>query len=99
MVAELYTNSAGLEIDSLTLSAGYKQIINKSTHIVNNSISGIDHLFCSNQNTILNYGGDVSTFDKCQYNINFGKVNVCALLPPVCSHEVWNCSQVNVEKN
>ena len=31
------TNSAGQEIDSLTLSAGYKQIIDKPTHIVNNS--------------------------------------------------------------
>ena len=62
-------------------------------------MSCIDHLFCSNQNTILNYGGDVSTFHKCQYNINFGKVNVCVLLPPVCIRKVWNYSQVNVEKN
>ena len=31
-------NSAGQEIDSLTLSAGYKQIINKPTHVVNNSM-------------------------------------------------------------
>ena len=32
------TNSAGHEIDCLTLSAGYKQIIDKPTHIVNNSV-------------------------------------------------------------
>ena len=30
------TNSAGQEIDSFTLSAGYKQIIDKPTHIINN---------------------------------------------------------------
>ena len=30
------TNSAGQEIDSPTLSAGYKQIIDKPTHIINN---------------------------------------------------------------
>ena len=33
------TNLVGQEIDSLTLSAGYKQIIDKPTHIVNNSMS------------------------------------------------------------
>ena len=31
-------NSAGQEIDSFTLSAGYKQIIDKPTHIINNSV-------------------------------------------------------------
>ena len=30
------TNSVGCEIDTFTSSAGYKQIINKPTHIVNN---------------------------------------------------------------
>ena len=39
------TNSAGQEIDSLTLSAGYKQIIDKPTHIVNNSMSCTDPYF------------------------------------------------------
>ena len=30
---------AGQEIESLTSSAGYKQIIDKSTHVINNSMS------------------------------------------------------------
>ena len=42
------TNSAGQEIDSLTLSAGYKQIIDKPTHVENNSMSYIDLLFFTN---------------------------------------------------
>ena len=63
------TNSAGQEIDSLTSSAGYKQIIDKPIFIVNNSMSLIDLLFCTNQNTISNYGVDVSIFDKCHHNI------------------------------
>ena len=91
------TNSAGQEIDSLTLSAGYKQIIDKPTHIVNNSMSCIDLLFCTNQNTISNYGVDVSVFDKCHHNIIFGKVNIRVPLPPVYIREVWNYSQGNVE--
>ena len=37
---------------SLKSSAGDKQIINKHTHIVNNSLSCIDPIFCTNQNVI-----------------------------------------------
>ena len=84
------TNSAGHEIDSHT-SAGYKQIIDKPTHIVNNSMSSIDLLFCAiyNQSTISNYGVDVSIFDKCHYHIIFVKVNISVPLPPVY-REVWS---------
>ena len=46
------TNSTGQEIDSSTSSTGYKQIIDKPTHVVNDSMSCIDLLFCTNQNTI-----------------------------------------------
>ena len=91
------TNSAGQEIDSFTWSAGNKQIIDKPTHNVNNSMSWIDLLFCTNQNTISNYGVDVLTFDKCHQNIIFGKVNICVPLSPVYIREVWNYSQANVE--
>ena len=45
-------NSTGQEIDSLTLSAGYKQMIDKPTHVANNSMPCIDFLFCANQNKI-----------------------------------------------
>ena len=47
--------SAGQEIDSCTLSVGYKHIIDKPTHVVNNSMSWIDLLFYTNQNTISNF--------------------------------------------
>ena len=43
------TNSAGREIASLTSSAGYTQIIDKPTHVINNSMLCIDLIFCSNQ--------------------------------------------------
>ena len=64
-------NSAGHEIDYLILSTGYKQIIDKPTHVVNNSMS------------ISNYGVDVSIFDKCHLNITFGKVDIRVLRHPV----------------
>ena len=41
------TNTAGQEIDSLTSSAGYTQIIDKPTHVANNSMSCIElHMSC-----------------------------------------------------
>ena len=59
------TNSAGLDLESLTSSAGYTQIIGKPTHAVNSSMSCIDLIFCTNINVISKHGVDVSIFDKC----------------------------------
>ena len=42
------TNSEGQEVNFFILSAGYKQTTDKPTHIVNNSLSCIDLLFCTN---------------------------------------------------
>ena len=57
----------------------------------------IDLLFCTNQNTISNYGVNASIFDKCHHNIIFGKDNICVPLPPVSIGEVWNLSQSHME--
>ena len=76
------TNSTGQDIDSLTSSAGYKQIIDKPTHVINNSMSCIDLIFCTNQNVISNYGVDVSMFKKCHHIIH-GKIDIRHPLRPV----------------
>ena len=46
------TNANGRSLDTLTSSVGYKQIINKTTHTVNNSFSCISLVFCDNRNII-----------------------------------------------
>ena len=76
------TNLQGQELDSLTLSAGYNQIIDKPTHVINTSMSCIDLIFCTNQSVISNHGVDVSIFDKCHHNIIYGKINIRVPLPP-----------------
>ena len=91
------TNSVGREIDTLTSSAGYKQIINKPAHIVNNSSSCIDLIFCNNLNLLSSYGVDLSLFQKCHHNIIFGKTNIRILLPPNYVREVWDYSSANAE--
>ena len=76
------TNANGRTLDTLTSSGGYKQIIKKPTHTVNNSFSGIDLIFCDNLNIISNYDVNISIFEKCHHNIIFGKINIRTRLPP-----------------
>ena len=91
------TNSVGQELDSLTSSAGYSQIIDKPIHIVNNSMSCIDLIFCTNANVIFKHGVDVSIFEKCHHNIIFGKIEISVPLPPAYVREVWDYSKANAE--
>ena len=70
------TNSAGLELDSLTSSAGYTQIMDKPTHAINSSMSCIDLIFCTNLNVISKHDVDVTIFDKCHHDIIYGKINI-----------------------
>ena len=86
------TNSTGQEIDSLTLSAGYKQMIDRPIHVINNSMSCINLSIWTNQSVISNYGVYVSIFDKCHHNIIIGEINIRVPLPPVYVREVWGDS-------
>ena len=70
------TNSAGLELDSLTSSAGYTQIMDKPTHAINSSMSCIDLIFCTNLNVISKHDVDVTIFDKCHQDIIYGKISI-----------------------
>ena len=60
-------------------------------------MSCTDLLFFTAQNTISNYGVDVSIFDKCHHNIIFGKINIRVALPLVYVRKVWEYGQANVE--
>ena len=91
------TNLQGQELDSLTLSAGYNQIIDKPTHVINTSMSCIDLIFCTNQSVISSHGVDVSIFDKCHHNIIYGKINIRVPLPPAYVREVWDYQKANIE--
>ena len=93
------TNFAGKKIDFLTSSAGYTQIIDKPTHVINKSKSCIDLIFCTNQNVITKYGVDASLFDKCHHNIIYAKINIRVPLPPVFIREVWNYSKADVQNS
>ena len=91
------TNTSGEQIDSLTSLAGYALITDKPTHVVNNSRSCIDLIFCTNKNIISNHGVDVTIFEKYHHNIIYGRINIRILLPPVYICEVWHYSKTKIE--
>ena len=91
------TNANDHALDTLTSSAKYKQIISKPTHIVSNSFSSIDLMFCNNLNIISNYGLDLSKFEKCHQNIILRKINICTPLPPSYVREVLDYRKANVK--
>ena len=94
MVENDITNFAGKEIET---SAGYTQIIDKPTHLINKSKLHIDLIFCNNQNVISKYGVDASLFDKCHHNVINGKINIRVPLPTIFIREVWNYSKADVQ--
>ena len=91
------TNSVGREIDTLTSSAGYKQIINKPTHVVSNSSSCIDLIFSNNLNLLSNYVL-ISHYLKSVIIISFyGKINIRIHLPPSYVCEASDYSSANTK--
>ena len=89
--------SPTIKVKSLTLLAGYNQIIDKPTYVINASMSCIDLIFCTNQSVISNYDVDVSICDKCHHNIINDKINICVPLPPTYVREVWDYEKANIE--
>ena len=68
----------------LTSSAGYKKIIDKPTHVINNSMSCIDLIFCTNQNVSSNY----EFLRSVIANIIHGKIDIHVTVSPVYVREV-----------
>ena len=74
-----------------------KKIINKPTHIGNNTSSCTDLIFCYNFNLLSSYGVDLSLFEKCHHNSIFGKVNIRIPHPPGYVCEVWDYGSANTK--
>ena len=60
-------------------------------------MSCIDLTFCTNQNVISKYGVDAAIFDKCHYNIIYGKIDIRVPLSPKYVREVWDYSKADVQ--
>ena len=90
-------SKAGKELDSLTSTAGYTQLIDKPTHFFSGGCSCIDLIFCNKPELISEYGIDHSLFQTCHHNLIFGKINAKIPVPPAYSREVWDYKNANAE--
>ena len=79
---------AGLEIDNITTTAGYSQLINKAKHFINGTSSCIDLFFSSNVSFIRNYGIEQSIYEKCHHNITYDTLDFNVSLPPPVYREI-----------
>ena len=61
----------GSKIDIETFRFGLSQIINKSTHFLHNTLSGIDLIFTAQPNSVMHSGVDPSLDPNCHYQIVF----------------------------
>ena len=90
-------NIAVLEIDNITTTAGYSQLINKPTHFINGTSSCIDLIFCSNVSFIRNYGIEQSIYEKCHHNITYGTLDFNVPLPPLYYRDIWDYKNSDTE--
>ena len=75
------SNRAGIELDNITMTSGYNQMIDKSTHYINESSLCINLIFSSNVNLRKNCGVEQSLYEKCHHNIIYGTLNFNIPLP------------------
>ena len=90
-------SKAGKELDTLTSTVEYTQLINKPTHFFSGGCSCIDLIFCNNPELISEYGIDHSLFQTCHHNLIFAKINAKISVPPAYSREVWDYKNANAK--
>ena len=81
--------------DFLTSSFGFHQIINKPTHIWNNSSSCIDLKFTPQPNLVMESGVHSSLHGNCHHQLPYVKFNLNVFYPPPYELEVWHYKLAN----
>ena len=85
-------NKPGLEIDNITTTAGYSQLMNKPTHFINGTSSCIDLI-----SFIRNYGIEQSIYEKYHHNITYGTLDFNVPLPLPYYRESWGYKNADTE--
>ena len=93
----LLTEITGIELDNITTTFGYNQMIDKPAHYINESSSCIDLIFSSDVNLTKNYGVEQSLYETCHHNIIYGTLNFNIPLPPPYFREKWDYKNANIE--
>ena len=84
------------QIDSLTTSYGFQQLISKPTQILKNSSSCIDLMFTDQPNLTTDSGTHPSLHPNCHHNIIFCKINLKIIYPPPYRRLAWDFKRANI---
>ena len=68
-------NTAAIELDNITTTYGYNQIIDNPNHYIDESSSRIDLIFPSNVNLTENCGVEQSLYKTYHHSIIYGTLN------------------------
>ena len=93
--SEDITTLHGTQVDSLTTTHGFKQIISDPTHILPQSSSCIDLIFTDQPNYVIDCDTHPSLHPNCHHQITFCKLNFNVEYPPPYGRLVWNFKKSN----
>ena len=91
------SNGVSIELNNITTSAGYSQLINEPTYFVNKTYSCIGLIFSSDLNITRNCGIEKTIHEKCHRNIIYGTLNFNVPLPLPLYRETWDYKHANTE--
>ena len=91
------TTTEGREIDSMTSQFGLHQIISEPTHIMNNSFSCIDLIFCNQVNLITDFGVLSSLHPNCHHQLVYAKFDLNVYYPPPYERIIWRYNEANAD--
>ena len=84
------TTAESAQLDYLTSLYCMKQVITDTTHILENSSSCIDLIFCNQPNLITDSGVNPTLDSQCHHQIIFSKHNLKIEYPPPYTRKIWN---------
>ena len=90
-------NTAGLELDNITTTAGYNEMIDKPAHFINESSSCINHPGFFKYQFCKKLWKWLLIYEKCHQNIIYGTLNFDIPLPPPYYRDVWDYKHANTE--
>ena len=87
------SDNTGKEFDTITLTAGYTQIIDKPTHFTNHSSSCTYLIFTSNPSIIVDSGIEKFLCSSCHHDV-YGKIIFRVPLPLAHFRTIWDYKYV-----
>ena len=85
----------GKKINELTSSYGLHQIISEPTHLLDNSKSCIDLIFCNQPNLVIDSGVHPSLNAFCHHQVIY--VDFLIHVPPPYKRHIWHYKRANVD--